>query len=70
MVGCWPCAVVDGPEGESAVEKAQRKQAMKAILSGAAIFYPDKQSRRDKLFDMMVCVWVWESMRWCSSLWV
>ncbi|XP_053474575.1 zinc finger ZZ-type and EF-hand domain-containing protein 1 isoform X2 [Ictalurus furcatus] len=47
------CQVVDGPEGESAVEKARRKQAMKAILSGAAIFYPDKQSRRDKLFDMM-----------------
>uniref|UniRef100_A0A3B4C7N7 Zinc finger, ZZ-type with EF hand domain 1 n=1 Tax=Pygocentrus nattereri TaxID=42514 RepID=A0A3B4C7N7_PYGNA len=47
------CQVVDGPEGESAVEKALRKEAVKAILSGAAIFYPDKQSRRDKLFDMM-----------------
>ncbi|XP_060768529.1 zinc finger ZZ-type and EF-hand domain-containing protein 1 isoform X2 [Neoarius graeffei] len=47
------CQVVDGPEGESAVEKALRKQAVKAVLSGAAIFYPDKQSRRDKLFDMM-----------------
>ncbi|GAA6110548.1 zinc finger ZZ-type and EF-hand domain-containing protein 1 isoform X1, partial [Tachysurus ichikawai] len=44
---------VDGPEGESAVEKALRKQAVKCILSGAAIFYPDKQSRRNKLFDMM-----------------
>ncbi|KAI4877405.1 hypothetical protein NFI96_011706 [Prochilodus magdalenae] len=47
------CQVVDGPEGESAVEKALRKEAAKAILSGAAIFYPDKQSRRDRLFDMM-----------------
>ncbi|KAM9441391.1 zinc finger ZZ-type and EF-hand domain-containing protein 1 isoform 2-T2 [Clarias gariepinus] len=47
------CQVVDGPEGESTLEKALRKQAVKAILSGAAIFYPDKQSRRDKLFDMM-----------------
>ncbi|XP_047665094.1 zinc finger ZZ-type and EF-hand domain-containing protein 1 isoform X2 [Tachysurus fulvidraco] len=47
------CQVVDGPEGESAVEKALRKQAVKCILSGAAIFYPDKQSRRNKLFDMM-----------------
>ncbi|XP_049325560.1 zinc finger ZZ-type and EF-hand domain-containing protein 1 [Astyanax mexicanus] len=47
------CQVVDGPEGETAEEKALRKEAVRAILSGAAIFYPDKQSRRDKLFDMM-----------------
>uniref|UniRef100_A0A671K9G3 Zinc finger ZZ-type and EF-hand domain-containing protein 1-like n=1 Tax=Sinocyclocheilus anshuiensis TaxID=1608454 RepID=A0A671K9G3_9TELE len=47
------CAVVDGPEGQTAVEKALRKEAVKAILSGAAIFFPDKQSRRDKLFHMM-----------------
>ncbi|XP_066513503.1 zinc finger ZZ-type and EF-hand domain-containing protein 1 [Hoplias malabaricus] len=47
------CQVVDSPEGESAVEKALRKEAVKAILGGAAIFYPDKQSRRDRLFDMM-----------------
>ncbi|XP_051521202.1 zinc finger ZZ-type and EF-hand domain-containing protein 1-like isoform X3 [Myxocyprinus asiaticus] len=47
------CQVVDGPEGETAVEKALRKEAVKAILNGAAIFFPDKQSRRDKLFHMM-----------------
>uniref|UniRef100_A0A673GTV8 Zinc finger ZZ-type and EF-hand domain-containing protein 1-like n=1 Tax=Sinocyclocheilus rhinocerous TaxID=307959 RepID=A0A673GTV8_9TELE len=47
------CAVVDGAEGQTAVEKALRKEAVKAILSGAAIFFPDKQSRRDKLFHMM-----------------
>uniref|UniRef100_A0A671K948 Zinc finger ZZ-type and EF-hand domain-containing protein 1-like n=1 Tax=Sinocyclocheilus anshuiensis TaxID=1608454 RepID=A0A671K948_9TELE len=47
------CQVVDGPEGQTAVEKALRKEAVKAILSGAAIFFPDKQSRRDKLFHMM-----------------
>uniref|UniRef100_A0A8C2KV24 Zinc finger, ZZ-type with EF hand domain 1 n=1 Tax=Cyprinus carpio TaxID=7962 RepID=A0A8C2KV24_CYPCA len=47
------CVVVDGPEGQTAVEKALRKEAVKAILSGAAIFFPDKQSRRDKLFHMM-----------------
>jgi len=46
--------VVDGPEGETAVDKALRKEAVKAILNGAAIFYPDKQSRRDKLFLLMV----------------
>uniref|UniRef100_A0A672LP28 Zinc finger ZZ-type and EF-hand domain containing 1 n=1 Tax=Sinocyclocheilus grahami TaxID=75366 RepID=A0A672LP28_SINGR len=38
---------------QTAVEKALRKEAVKAILSGAAIFFPDKQSRRDKLFHMM-----------------
>uniref|UniRef100_A0A673GTT3 Zinc finger ZZ-type and EF-hand domain-containing protein 1-like n=1 Tax=Sinocyclocheilus rhinocerous TaxID=307959 RepID=A0A673GTT3_9TELE len=48
------CQVVDGAEGQTAVEKALRKEAVKAILSGAAIFFPDKQSRRDKLFHMMV----------------
>uniref|UniRef100_A0A673IS37 Zinc finger ZZ-type and EF-hand domain-containing protein 1-like n=1 Tax=Sinocyclocheilus rhinocerous TaxID=307959 RepID=A0A673IS37_9TELE len=47
------CPVVDGPKGETAVEKALRKEAVKAILNGAAIFFPDKQSRRDKLFHMM-----------------
>lgn len=47
-------AVVDGPEEEAAVEKALRREAVKAILNGAAIFYPNKQSRRDKLFHMMV----------------
>lgn len=46
--------MVDGPEGETAVDKALRKEAVKAILNGAAIFYPDKQSRRDKLFLLMV----------------
>lgn len=51
---CLIGAEVDGPEGETAVEKALRKEAVKAILNGAAIFFPDKQSRRDKLFDMMV----------------
>ncbi|XP_061104197.1 zinc finger ZZ-type and EF-hand domain-containing protein 1 isoform X3 [Conger conger] len=47
------CHLVDSAEGETAVEKALRKEAVKAILNGAAIFFPDKQSRRDKLFDMM-----------------
>nr|XP_055055394.1 zinc finger ZZ-type and EF-hand domain-containing protein 1 isoform X3 [Misgurnus anguillicaudatus] len=47
------CQVVDGPEGETAVEKALRKETVKAILNGAAIFYPNKQCRRDKLFHMM-----------------
>ncbi|XP_056141323.1 zinc finger ZZ-type and EF-hand domain-containing protein 1 isoform X2 [Lampris incognitus] len=47
------CQIVDGPEGEALVEKALQKEAVKAILNGAAVFFPDKHSRRDKLFYMM-----------------
>uniref|UniRef100_A0A3Q3EHT6 Zinc finger, ZZ-type with EF hand domain 1 n=1 Tax=Labrus bergylta TaxID=56723 RepID=A0A3Q3EHT6_9LABR len=51
---CHDCvSVVDGPVGESLVEKALHKEAVKAILNGAAVFFPDKHVRRDKLFHMM-----------------
>lgn len=49
-------SVVDGPEGESTVEKALHIEARKTILSGAAIFFPDKLVRREKLFHMMVSI--------------
>lgn len=45
---------MDGPEGETLVEKVLHKEAVKAILNGAAVFFPDKHVRRDKLFHMMV----------------
>lgn len=48
-------SVVDDPEGETVKEKALYKEAVKAILSGATVFFPDKLNRRDKLFNMMVC---------------
>ncbi|KAM9846213.1 zinc finger ZZ-type and EF-hand domain-containing protein 1 [Aulostomus maculatus] len=47
------CHIVDGAEGETLVEKALHKEALKAILNGAAVFFPDKHVRRDKLFHMM-----------------
>uniref|UniRef100_A0A7N8X3D4 Zinc finger, ZZ-type with EF hand domain 1 n=1 Tax=Mastacembelus armatus TaxID=205130 RepID=A0A7N8X3D4_9TELE len=47
------CHIVDGPEGEALVEKMLHKEAVKAILNGAAVFFPDKHVRRDKLFHMM-----------------
>lgn len=50
-------SVVDGAEGESLVEKALHKEAVKAILNGAAVFFPDKHIRRDKLFHMMVSLY-------------
>lgn len=52
---CGSCiSVVDSPEGETSVEKALHKEAVKAVLNGAAVFFPDKHVRRDKLFYMMV----------------
>ncbi|XP_063059602.1 zinc finger ZZ-type and EF-hand domain-containing protein 1 [Engraulis encrasicolus] len=50
------CQVVDSPEGESAADKGLRWEAIKAILNGAVIFFPHKQSRRDKLFDLMTSI--------------
>ncbi|XP_033954459.1 zinc finger ZZ-type and EF-hand domain-containing protein 1 [Pseudochaenichthys georgianus] len=47
------CHIVDGAKGGYLVEKALHKEAVKAILNGAAVFFPDKHVRRDKLFDMM-----------------
>ena len=45
---------MDSPEGETVVEKVLHKEAVRAILNGAAVFFPDKHVRRDKLFHMMV----------------
>ncbi|XP_041864265.1 zinc finger ZZ-type and EF-hand domain-containing protein 1 [Melanotaenia boesemani] len=47
------CHIVDGPGGETLVERALHKEAVKAILNGAAVFFPDKHERRDRLFHMM-----------------
>lgn len=47
-------SVVDGPEGDTLMETILHKEAVKAILNGATIFFPDKLDRRDKLFHMMV----------------
>uniref|UniRef100_A0A671TY76 Zinc finger ZZ-type and EF-hand domain containing 1 n=1 Tax=Sparus aurata TaxID=8175 RepID=A0A671TY76_SPAAU len=47
------CHIVDSPEGETVVEKVLHKEAVRAILNGAAVFFPDKHVRRDKLFHMM-----------------
>ncbi|KAJ3588924.1 hypothetical protein NHX12_009777 [Muraenolepis orangiensis] len=46
------CQVMDKPRS-GLVEKALWREAVKAVLKGAAIFFPDKHSRRDKLFHMM-----------------
>uniref|UniRef100_A0A665UXQ7 Zinc finger, ZZ-type with EF hand domain 1 n=1 Tax=Echeneis naucrates TaxID=173247 RepID=A0A665UXQ7_ECHNA len=49
----WDFYIVDGQEGETLVEKALHKEAVKAILNGAVVFFPDKHVRRAKLFHMM-----------------
>lgn len=56
---------MDGPEGETLVEKALHKEAVRAILSGAVVFFPDKNVRRDKLFHMMV-----SSLREIVDCWI
>lgn len=61
-------SVVDGPEGETMVEKALHKEAIKAILNGAAVFFPDKHVRRDKLFDMMVSSFIHSKKKSLRSL--
>ncbi|MEQ2253214.1 hypothetical protein ILYODFUR_029901, partial [Ilyodon furcidens] len=47
------CHIVDSPEGETVMETVLHKEAVKAILNGAAVFFPDKLNRRNKLFHMM-----------------
>ncbi|XP_061904470.1 zinc finger ZZ-type and EF-hand domain-containing protein 1 isoform X2 [Entelurus aequoreus] len=47
------CYMVNEPEGEMLLEKALHKEATKAILTGAAVFFPNKHIRRNKLFSMM-----------------
>lgn len=47
------CQIVDSPEGDSLMNKALHKEAVKAILNGAPVFFPDKSVRREKLFHMM-----------------
>ncbi|RVE63589.1 hypothetical protein OJAV_G00137730 [Oryzias javanicus] len=47
------CHIVDSPDGETFVEKVLHKEAVNAVLNGAAVFFPDKHERRKKLFHMM-----------------
>ncbi|XP_072302754.1 zinc finger ZZ-type and EF-hand domain-containing protein 1 isoform X2 [Eucyclogobius newberryi] len=47
------CKIVDGPEDDTLMNKALHKEAVKAILNGAPVFFPDKSVRREKLFHMM-----------------
>ncbi|XP_078081313.1 zinc finger ZZ-type and EF-hand domain-containing protein 1 isoform X5 [Mustelus asterias] len=47
------CKVVDDAEYDTVSGTMLRKEAVNTILSGAAIFFPDVQTRRDQLFKMM-----------------
>ncbi|GCC35998.1 hypothetical protein chiPu_0014488 [Chiloscyllium punctatum] len=50
------CKVVDDAEYDTVAGETLRKEAVNTILSGAAIFFPDVQTRRDQLFKMMETV--------------
>uniref|UniRef100_UPI00398EF9C9 zinc finger ZZ-type and EF-hand domain-containing protein 1 isoform X2 n=1 Tax=Pristiophorus japonicus TaxID=55135 RepID=UPI00398EF9C9 len=47
------CKVVDDAEYDTVSGTMLRKEAINTILSGAAIFFPDVQTRRNQLFKMM-----------------
>ncbi|XP_067864037.1 zinc finger ZZ-type and EF-hand domain-containing protein 1 isoform X2 [Heptranchias perlo] len=47
------CKVVDDAEYDTVSGTMLRKEAVNTILSGAAIFFPDVQTRRNQLFKMM-----------------
>ncbi|XP_039612710.1 zinc finger ZZ-type and EF-hand domain-containing protein 1 isoform X1 [Polypterus senegalus] len=47
------CEIVDESEGDKYVPKSVKKEAKNVILNGAAVFFPDRQTRTDHLFSMM-----------------
>lgn len=47
------CEVVDSADGDSDSLKALKKEVTNTVLSGAAIFFPDQQTRRTKLFSLL-----------------
>ncbi|XP_006899819.1 PREDICTED: zinc finger ZZ-type and EF-hand domain-containing protein 1 [Elephantulus edwardii] len=47
------CDVVDRVNGNSAPMEVLKQEVKNTLLSGAAIFFPDRQTRRNHLFTMM-----------------
>ncbi|XP_044939088.1 zinc finger ZZ-type and EF-hand domain-containing protein 1 isoform X1 [Mustela putorius furo] len=47
------CDVVDRVDGDSAPMETLKQEVRNTLLNGAAVFFPDRQSRRDHLFAMM-----------------
>ncbi|KAK2506642.1 hypothetical protein MC885_001067, partial [Smutsia gigantea] len=47
------CDVVDRVDGNSVPVEILKQEVRNTLLSGAAIFFPDRQTRRNQLFTMM-----------------
>lgn len=57
MLELMPCSfspVVDGPHGDSVPMETLKQEVRNTLLNGAAVFFPDRQTRRSHLFAMMV----------------
>uniref|UniRef100_A0A452QBR8 Zinc finger ZZ-type and EF-hand domain containing 1 n=1 Tax=Ursus americanus TaxID=9643 RepID=A0A452QBR8_URSAM len=50
------CDVVDRVDGDSAPMQTLKQEVRNTLLNGAAVFFPDRQTRRSHLFAMMVII--------------
>lgn len=50
--------MVDRVDGDSVPLEILKQEVRNTLLNGAAIFFPDRQTRRNHLFTMMVISYV------------
>ena len=55
---CSFLSVVDRLDGDSVPMEILKQEVRNTLLSGAAIFFPDRLTRRNHLFTMMVIIYV------------
>lgn len=49
-------SVVDRVDGDSVPMEILKQEVRNTLLNGAAIFFPNRQTRRNHLFTMMVII--------------
>lgn len=54
LTHCSFSLVVDRADGDSMPMEILKQEVRNTLLNGAAIFFPDRQTRRNQLFTMMV----------------
>lgn len=57
--------MVDRVDGDSVSMEILKQEVRNTLLSGAAIFFPDRQTQRNHLFTMMVHIYI-KSMDYIS----
>ena len=57
LIHCSFSLVVDKPNGNSMPMEILKQEVRNTLLNGAAIFFPDRQTRRSQLFTMMVIMY-------------